>query len=156
MDIREKLKAKRRKKKSLVALTSIALVTTTLATLKLTGLSMPFEQIKTNFVKKDTETVKQLEKTIVANKNGTVEEAYAINTEQDLIEFQKMISDGTASTQNAKLMNNISFNEGLYSFNEDGKISFEVHLILYVSSYFSKYVVFEKLISPANVSITVV
>ena len=42
MDIREKLKAKRRKKKSLVALTSIALVTTTLATLKLTGLSMPF------------------------------------------------------------------------------------------------------------------
>ena len=104
MYIREKLKAKRRKKKSLAILTSIALVTTTLAIMKLTGLSMPFEQINTNLVEKDTKTVKQLEKTIVANKNGTVEEAYAINPEQDLIEFQKMISDGTASTQNAKLM----------------------------------------------------
>ena len=63
MDIREKLKAKRRKKKSLVALTSIALITTTLATMKLTGFSMPLEKIVQNPFKDSTEILTPTEKT---------------------------------------------------------------------------------------------
>ena len=61
MDIREKLKAKRRKKISLAILTSIALATT-LVVMKLTDISMPIEKMVKNTFKDSTEILTPTDK----------------------------------------------------------------------------------------------